>query len=40
VIRHRERWKTIELVMRNDWWPGVKKDVELDRNISRKVEVE
>ena len=24
---HRGRWKTIELVMRNYWWPGVTRDV-------------
>jgi len=25
---HGERWKTVELVMRNYWWPGVTRDVE------------
>ena len=25
---HRGRWKTIELVARNYWWPGVTKEVE------------
>jgi len=24
---HRERWKTVELVTRNYWWPGVTRDV-------------
>ena len=24
---HGERWKTVELVMRNYWWPGVTRDV-------------
>jgi len=24
---HRERWKTVELVTRNYWWPGITKDV-------------
>jgi len=24
---HRERWKTMELVTRNYWWPGVTKEV-------------
>jgi len=24
---HRGRWKTVELVMRNYWWPGVTRDV-------------
>ena len=27
VARHRERWKTTELVIRNYWWPGVTRDV-------------
>ena len=27
VARHRGRQKTMELVMRNYWWPGVTKDV-------------
>jgi len=27
VARHRGKWKTIELVTRNYWWPGVTKDV-------------
>jgi len=27
VAKHRGRWKTIELVMRNYWWPKVTKDV-------------
>jgi len=24
---HRKQWKTVELVMRNYWWPGVMRDV-------------
>jgi len=24
---HGERWKTVELVTRNYWWPGVTRDV-------------
>ena len=28
IAGHRGRWKTVELVMRNYWWPGVTKDVE------------
>ena len=28
AIGHRGRWKTVELVTRNYWWPGVMKDVE------------
>jgi len=27
VAGYRERWKTIELVMRNYWWPGITKDI-------------
>ena len=27
VAGHGERWKTVELVMRNYWWPGVTRDV-------------
>jgi len=27
VGEHRRRWKTIELVTRNYWWPGVTKKV-------------
>jgi len=27
VARHRERWKTMKLVMRNYWWPGVTKNM-------------
>jgi len=27
AARHSGRWKTIELVMRNYWWPGVIRDV-------------
>ena len=27
VAKHGGRWKTIELVMRNYWWPKVTKDV-------------
>jgi len=27
VAGHRRRWKTMELVTRNYWWPGVTKDV-------------
>jgi len=28
VAGHGERWKTTELVTRNNWWPRVTKDVE------------
>ena len=28
AVGHGERWKTVELVMRNYWWPGVMRDVE------------
>ena len=27
VVEHRGRWKTVELVTRNYWWPGVVRDV-------------
>jgi len=27
VAGHRGKWKTMELVMRNYWWPGVTRDV-------------
>ena len=27
AVGHRERWKTVELVIRNYWWPGVTRDV-------------
>jgi len=27
VARHRGRWKTVELVTRNYWWPGVTRDI-------------
>ena len=27
AVGHRGRWKTVELVMRNYWWPGVIRDV-------------
>ena len=27
VAGHRGRWKTVELVTRNYWWPGVTKDI-------------
>ena len=27
VVGHRGRWKMVELVTRNYWWPGVKRDV-------------
>jgi len=27
TARHGERWKTVELVMRNYWWPGVTRDM-------------
>jgi len=27
VAEHEEKWKTIELVTRNYWWPGVTKDI-------------
>jgi len=28
VTEHGERWKMTELVARNHWWPGVKRNVE------------
>ena len=27
AVGHRGRWKTVKLVMRNYWWPGVMRDV-------------
>jgi len=27
AVGHRERWKMVELVTRNYWWPGVMRDV-------------
>ena len=27
AVRHEGRWKTVELVMRNYWWPGVTRNV-------------
>ena len=27
IVRHGEQWKTVELVTRNYWWPGVTKEV-------------
>ena len=27
AVEHGGRWKTVELVMRNYWWPGVTRDV-------------
>ena len=27
VARHREKWKTTELLTRNYWWPRVMRDV-------------
>ena len=27
AVGHGKRWKTVELVMRNYWWPGVTRDV-------------
>ena len=27
MVGHREQWKTIELVTRNYWWPGMTKEV-------------
>jgi len=27
AVGHEERWKTVELVTRNYWWPGVTRDV-------------
>jgi len=27
TVGHGERWKTVELVIRNYWWPGVTRDV-------------
>ena len=28
AARHGERWKMVELVTRNYWWPGITRDVE------------
>ena len=28
VARHREKWKTTKLVMRNYWWPEVMRNIE------------
>ena len=28
AVEHGGRWKTVELVTRNYWWPGVTRDVE------------
>ena len=28
AAEHRGRWKIVELVIRNYWWPGVIRDVE------------
>ena len=28
VAGYRRKWKTMELVIRNYWWPGIIKDVE------------
>ena len=27
AAEHRRRWKTVELVTRNYWWPGITRDV-------------
>ena len=27
AVEHRRRWKMVELVTRNYWWPGVTRDV-------------
>jgi len=27
AVGHEGRWKTVELVMRNYWWPGITRDV-------------
>ena len=27
AVGHRERWKMVELVTRNYWWPGMMRDV-------------
>ena len=27
VAGHKRRWKTVELVTRNYWWPGVTRDI-------------
>ena len=27
VEGHRGQWKTVELVMRNFWWPGITREV-------------
>ena len=27
TARHREKWKTVELVTRNYWWPEVTRDI-------------
>jgi len=28
AVGHGEKWKTVELVTRNYWWPGVTREVE------------
>ena len=30
---HRRQWKTVELVTRNFWWPGVMKEVNIWRDM-------
>jgi len=30
AVGHRRRWKMVELVTRNYWWPGVMRDVGRD----------
>jgi len=27
AVEHRERWKMLELVTRNYWWPGITRDM-------------
>ena len=27
AAKHRGRWKTVELVTRNYWWPGITRDI-------------
>jgi len=40
VGEHGERWKTAELVIRNYWWPGVTKEVEMDATCVKDTKVE
>jgi len=39
VRGHREQWKMTELVIRNFWWPGVMKEVNIQKNVMRAREI-